>query len=90
MKALRKKTCPVCGKEFVPYSEAQKFCCTTCRKQAAIKGRVKSIKKGSRRTRRCHDCGKPTDNYRCEKCWYKLRSKLGLTLDVSSVVDWDI
>jgi len=26
-------------------------------------------------TRRCHDCGKPTFNYRCEECWRKLRSE---------------
>ena len=23
--------------------------------------------------RRCHDCGKRTTNYRCEKCWKKYR-----------------
>ena len=26
-------------------------------------------------TRRCHDCGKPTNNYRCEECWQKIRAK---------------
>ena len=26
-------------------------------------------------TRRCHDCGKPTNNYRCEECWAKLRGR---------------
>ena len=25
--------------------------------------------------RRCHDCGKPTSDYRCPKCWAKLRAK---------------
>lgn len=24
--------------------------------------------------RKCHDCGKPTSNYRCQACWYKLRN----------------
>lgn len=24
--------------------------------------------------RKCHDCGKPTNNYRCPACWEKLRS----------------
>lgn len=24
-------------------------------------------------TRRCHDCGKPTSNYRCEECWIRIR-----------------
>jgi len=26
-------------------------------------------------TRRCHDCGKVTHDYRCPKCWAKHRSK---------------
>ena len=25
--------------------------------------------------RRCHDCGRPTSDYRCAKCWAKLREK---------------
>lgn len=27
-----------------------------------------------RNGRRCHDCGKPTTDYRCAECWGKLRS----------------
>lgn len=27
--------------------------------------------------RKCHDCGKPTYNYRCDKCWDALRQKNG-------------
>jgi|GEM_PF-6374616 hypothetical protein len=23
--------------------------------------------------RRCHDCGKPCNNYRCEACWRRRR-----------------
>lgn len=26
-------------------------------------------------TRTCHDCGKPTTNYRCDRCWSKIRSR---------------
>lgn len=25
--------------------------------------------------RRCHDCGRPTTDYRCPACWARLRSK---------------
>lgn len=25
--------------------------------------------------RLCHDCGKPTTNYRCDECWAKIREK---------------
>lgn len=28
---------------------------------------------GNRAQRRCHDCGKPTNNYRCDVCWARLR-----------------
>lgn len=24
-------------------------------------------------TRRCHDCGKPSNDYRCAECWEKIR-----------------
>lgn len=30
-------------------------------------------RQGNSSQRRCHDCGKPTDNYRCSACWTKLR-----------------
>lgn len=28
--------------------------------------------------RACHDCGRPTPDYRCPECWRKLRLKAGL------------
>ena len=31
--------------------------------------------------RKCHDCGKPTTDYRCSKCWAKLRSKHGYSTE---------
>lgn len=31
-------------------------------------------------TRRCHDCGRPTTDYRCPACWAKLRRKGGYNL----------
>lgn len=27
--------------------------------------------------RRCHDCGAPTSDYRCPRCWARLRSRGG-------------
>lgn len=24
--------------------------------------------------RKCHDCGRPTNNFRCEECWAKIRN----------------
>jgi len=33
----------------------------------------KSDRRTSRTVRKCHDCGAPTDNYRCHECWAALR-----------------
>lgn len=30
-------------------------------------------KRNSRYMRRCHDCGRPTTDYRCPACWARLR-----------------
>lgn len=30
--------------------------------------------------RRCHDCGRPTTDYRCPRCWARLRSRGGYAL----------
>lgn len=44
-------------------------------KNNTIKDDTPTNKLGGRATskRRCHDCGKPTHNYRCNVCWKKLR-----------------
>ena len=34
-------------------------------------------KRNSRYMRRCHDCGRPTTDYRCPRCWARLRSRGG-------------
>lgn len=31
--------------------------------------------------RRCHDCGRPTPDYRCPACWRKLRQRLGCSAE---------
>lgn len=38
---------------------------------AQPRGKIRRF--GNRETRRCHDCGKPTNNYRCDACWARLR-----------------
>ena len=27
----------------------------------------------TQKKRKCHDCGKPCNDYRCKKCWDKVR-----------------
>lgn len=31
-------------------------------------------------TRHCHDCGRPTTNYRCHECWVKRWQRLGIPI----------
>ncbi len=33
----------------------------------------KLSRNGMTKMRRCHDCGRPTWNFRCDACWRKLR-----------------
>nr|DAH15165.1 MAG TPA: hypothetical protein [Caudoviricetes sp.] len=42
----------------------------------AVCMRARSIRNGGSQkepTRRCHDCGRPTTDYRCPRCWARLR-----------------
>lgn len=36
-----------------------------------------SYRQITRYIRRCHDCGRPTADYRCPACWARLRSRGG-------------
>jgi len=36
-------------------------------------GSPRSIRKQCNKYRRCHDCGRPTTDYRCASCWAKIR-----------------
>ena len=50
------------------------------RSQQAVCMRARSIRTGGSQkepTRRCHDCGRPTTDYRCPRCWARLRSRGG-------------
>lgn len=45
---------------------------------------VSTNKLGGRATtkRVCHDCGKPTYNYRCNSCWKKIRGENYFDMDL--------
>ena len=83
-------TCKNCGQLFVPKSKQNCFCCRHCnrawqRKQLRL--RHKQEKKAVATQlpkmepikpiplRPCHDCGKPTTQFRCPECWAKLREE---------------
>lgn len=36
----------------------------------------KSWRLGQKPGRRCHDCGRPTPDYRCAECWRKIRGSV--------------
>lgn len=67
------KECPVCGQAFLCVGKTggrggvRRVCnvCAGISKESALPPP----------TRKCHDCGKPTDNYRCDKCLDKWRRK---------------
>lgn len=47
-------------------------------RRGGARGRA-AMMRGGVYMRRCHDCGRPTTDYRCPKCWSKLRSRGGYT-----------
>ena len=81
-KAQHGYTCAVCGKTFHPAGtrQSRKYCSAECAKKAQNAQCVQYQTQISRDllpppTRKCHDCGAPTDNYRCKKCLEKWRAK---------------
>ena len=44
-------------------------------REKAVRNRLEVF---SGRMRKCHDCGKPTANYRCPQCWEKIRGRIAL------------
>lgn len=81
-------TCAVCGKTFHPAGtrQSRKYCSAECAKKAQNAQGVQYQTQISRGllpppTRKCHDCGAPTDNYRCKKCLAKWRSKHAVSYD---------
>lgn len=80
------KICVECGAEFETVYSRQITCSAECR--AARQRKIMAVHNGLRKfhkdrprirgmenkTRFCHDCGKPTNNYRCDECWEKFRT----------------
>lgn len=74
------RVCPCCGKEFFRSKANPVYCSYVCkRKMEPPKPQSKRL--SSKTTgylapkRKCHDCKRPTDNYRCPECWEKYRAK---------------
>ena len=80
------RTCVICGDKFTPRTYHQKTCCPKCRDELnTINSKHKTpatpsdsmINRGTglAYSRKCHDCGKPTNDYRCPRCLAKWRNK---------------
>lgn len=77
----KKCKCKCCGKEFPGRGNAI-FCDKACghafRAGLSREEWLEEHPQSNQSTllkRKCHDCGKPTNNYRCSACWEKLRSE---------------
>lgn len=60
--------CQTCLKEFEPVWGSE-YCSDEC-KENQFKNTIEI------QTRVCTDCGTPTTDYRCEKCWQKIRGSI--------------
>lgn len=74
--------CQICGKEFQRQGKLS-LCSDQCRaeyyKRKAEK-QAAEVKKLVFKPRMCPDCGKPTTDYRCPKCWAKRRVAQGIPI----------
>ena len=78
--------CPMCGKPALidKQGRERKYCSPACAKAGNNKIRREKKRAGQDfglGKRRCHDCGKPTTDYRCPACLKAWRLKNGVPLD---------
>jgi DNA transposition AAA+ family ATPase len=72
VRAMREMTCALCHRTLpeeqfrMRPNGRRKSLCLRCEGRIARRHGLK---------RRCHDCGAPTNNYRCWACWSRLRGK---------------
>lgn len=77
------RICPYCQESFQPSSSRQHVCSRPACRRADATRRTRQALAEKRAVyiqnlRRCHDCGRPTSNYRCKRCWEKLRRDLDI------------
>lgn len=77
--------CQNCGAPL--YGTRKTFCGRACRSRYQQKVRHSKGENDNdthslvKATRRCHDCGRPTTNYRCPLCWEKRHADEGVDPD---------
>lgn len=75
----RVKKCACCGQTFEiqPHEHDDKQFCDKACFYASRTGMSRTewlFEHGQYMRRKCHDCGKPTNDYRCPECWRKIRN----------------
>ena len=79
-----KALCANCGKEFEGHGNAL-FCSETCHNAWELRQRRMNCEAASRS---CHDCGKPTSDYRCPVCQKKFRQRYNVSPEASCPEAW--
>ena len=80
---MKGRICRNCGAIFDASYGSQLYCCNECRlehtgriKPAVVREEIEvPVDEQPIFLRKCHDCGRPTTNYRCDKCLSKWRRK---------------
>lgn len=81
--------CAICGSEIESHRRTI-YCSDKCAKQGVVSASQRQkdreyatelvARRGQDPKRKCHDCGKPTTDYRCAKCLKKWRKKHNLAI----------
>lgn len=81
--------CAQCGRPFYGHGNAR-FCGDACRRRhSEAEGRESPRRKPDAvAVRACHDCGRPTADYRCSACWEKFRQRYGVAADEECMEDF--
>ena len=74
-----KKQCPACLTVFFGHN-SQVYCSTRCRDVGSV---TESINV-------CIECGVPTTNYRCSKCWASIRTRHDVPDDGVGMTEYSV
>ena len=75
-------SCIYCGQVFEAKDTRSKVCAKCGRERNYVYVEKPII------TRKCHDCGKPTNDYRCETCLGKWRARNDVPICGGDEVEW--
>lgn len=90
------RSCPVCGEDITDLHGGRRYCSLDCSKigevrrqmkkrlaakERRLKGECAPAKATEILRRKCHDCGRPTSDYRCPACLRAWRQKHGVPVD---------